>query len=77
MPSIPMTSAQIVDDLAARIMAGEYTAGQRLPSYAEFADLYSVSVSTVSRAVAILRDRGLVVGVQGRGLYVQYYPGED
>lgn len=70
MPAVPLTYAQIADDLAVRVAAGEYRPGQRLPSYAELASLYSVSVSTASRAVAILRDRQVVVGVPGRGVFV-------
>lgn len=70
MPAIPMGYAQIADDLASRIAAGEYTTGDRLPSYAELSRIYTVSVSTAQRAVSILRDRQLVVGVPGRGVYV-------
>jgi DNA-binding GntR family transcriptional regulator len=66
-----MTYRQIAADLAARIAAGEYDAADGLlPSYAKLADLYSVSVATVQRAISLLNDRGLVVGIPGRGVYV-------
>ncbi|MCX5119190.1 winged helix-turn-helix domain-containing protein [Micromonospora sp. NBC_00362] len=67
---IPMSSRQIADDLSDRIRAGEYPAGTRLPTLRELADLYSVSVSTIQRAQELVKDRGLVVGAAGRGVYV-------
>ena len=70
MPAIPMSSAQIVDDLIARIAAGEWEPGQRLPSYNELAELYSVRFGTIARVILILRERGVVVGVPGKGTYV-------
>lgn len=70
MPAVSMSYREVADDLAARIRAGEYPPGSRLPSYAQLATLYSVSVSTISRAVGLLRYQELVAGVQGVGLFV-------
>ncbi|WP_112679703.1 winged helix-turn-helix domain-containing protein [Micromonospora saelicesensis] len=56
--------------LATRIKSGEYAAGERLPTYSELSNLYDVSVTTVQRAIIVLQTRGLVVGLQGRGLWV-------
>lgn len=70
MPAVPMSSGQIADDLAARIAAGEYPPGSKLPSYAELGQLYNVASSTAARVILILRERGIVVGVPGRGVYV-------
>ncbi|MEU8254458.1 winged helix-turn-helix domain-containing protein [Micromonospora inaquosa] len=61
---------EVAEDLAARIKSGEYAAGERLPTYNELSDLYDVSVTTVQRAIIVLQTRGLVVGLQGRGLWV-------
>ncbi|MEV4119841.1 winged helix-turn-helix domain-containing protein [Micromonospora sp. NPDC049645] len=61
---------EVAEDLAARIKSGEYGAGERLPTYNELSDLYDVSVTTVQRAIIVLQTRGLVVGLQGRGLWV-------
>jgi GntR family transcriptional regulator len=61
---------EVAEDLKARIKSGEYPPGERLPTYKDLAALYSVSVTTVQRAIIILQDRGLVVGLQGRGLWV-------
>jgi GntR family transcriptional regulator len=69
-PPVPLTYRQVADDLAARITRGEYKPGYAIPSYRELAELYSVSISTASRAVALLRDRGVVIGVPGRGVFV-------
>lgn len=69
-PAIPMTGSEIVADLTERIRNGQYPPGTKLPSARELADLYEVSVSTIQRVVALLQERGLVVGQQGRGVYV-------
>lgn len=65
-----MTAEQILQDMTERIMSGEYPPGEKLPSYRELGDIYSVSFGTISKVVWILRDRGLVVGVRGVGIYV-------
>lgn len=70
MPVRRLSYRQIAADLTERIAQGEYAPGDPLPSYAELADLYGVSVSTSSRAYALLTDRGTVVSVVGRGMYV-------
>ncbi|PZF93334.1 winged helix-turn-helix domain-containing protein [Micromonospora deserti] len=71
MPAIPLSYVDIAADVTARIEAGEYQPGDKLPSYSKLAELYSVSFSTAARAVALLRDRGVVVGAPGRGVYVR------
>ncbi|SCF11204.1 regulatory protein, gntR family [Micromonospora haikouensis] len=71
---IPMSSRQIADDLTARINAREYQPGTKLPSLRELSDLYSVSVSTIQRALELTRDRGLTVGRAGSGVYVADEP---
>jgi len=48
-----MSSRQIADDLSARIRSGEYKPGEKLPSLREMAELYSVSVSTIQRALEL------------------------
>ncbi|WP_405107949.1 GntR family transcriptional regulator [Micromonospora sp. NBC_01405] len=67
---IPMSSRQIADDLTARISGREYKPGTKLPSLRELSDLYSVSVSTVQRALELTRERGLTVGRAGSGVHV-------
>jgi GntR family transcriptional regulator len=72
-PAMPqsMDYLQIADDIASRILMGEYPADSKLPSYREFALLYSVHISTVQRAISLLRDRRLVYGQAGRGVFVR------
>lgn len=71
-PIVPITMSyrEIADDLAARVAAGEYAPGAELPSYKALAKLYSVSMSTAARAYGLLIDRGVIVGQQGRGVFV-------
>ncbi|KWV33676.1 hypothetical protein AWV63_05685 [Micromonospora rifamycinica] len=72
--AIPMGYRKIAADLHARIQQGEYPPESRLPTYAELARLYSASVSTVQRAVMLLQAHGIIIGVQGAGLYVATTP---
>lgn len=65
-----MSSDQIYEDLIDRIRTGEYPPGTELPSYRELAKLYSVGRTTISVVLKRLKDAGLVVGVQGRGVFV-------
>jgi GntR family transcriptional regulator len=68
--TIPMGYRKIAADLRARIDNGDYPPGSKLPTYTELASLYSTSVSTAQRAVMLLQAQGVIVGVQGAGLYV-------
>jgi GntR family transcriptional regulator len=52
---------QLADDLAARIRAGEFRPGSRLPGRARLAAEYGVAEMTVRRAVEELEARGLVL----------------
>ncbi|MEV0459575.1 winged helix-turn-helix domain-containing protein [Catellatospora methionotrophica] len=67
---VPMSYTQIADDLADRIKSGEYPPGSKLPSYNELSTLYSVHFGTIARVIALLRDRGVVIGSPGRGTFV-------
>jgi len=60
----------IADDIAAKIAAGTYVPGGRLPGEAELAEEYGAAKMTVRRAVRELRERGLVETVYGKGTYV-------
>lgn len=65
---IPMSAAQIADDLADRIRGGEYPRGTKLPTYRELMDLYDVGYTTAATVVIMLKERGVVVGAPGRGV---------
>ncbi len=70
-PPRHLSYVQIADDIRERIKSGEYVVGEELPSYAELARIYSCSVSTITRALALLRSEHLVYGEQGRGTFVE------
>ena len=61
---------QIARWLRDRIESGEYPPGRRIPSEKDIMDLSGVARTTARRAVAVLRDEGLVVTTQGRGTHV-------
>ena len=62
------TYVQVADDVQRRIADGEIT--MKLPSERSFAEEYGVAYSTVRHAMAVLRDRGIIVTVHGRGTFV-------
>ena len=61
---------QIVDQITAKVMAGDWQAGQALPSIRELASASRVSVITVKRAYADLELAGIIVTRQGKGSFV-------
>jgi GntR family transcriptional regulator len=69
--TIPLSYRGIANDLAERIRIGEYPPGSKIPSYRQLATLYSVHISTAQKAVMALEERGVVVGVPGRGVFVR------
>lgn len=61
---------QIVDQVTARVMAGEWAPGQALPSIRELAAASAVSVITVRRAYEELERAGVIATRQGKGSVV-------
>lgn len=61
---------RVADDIAGRITSGELAPGTRLRSERDLAEHYGVAFHTVRRAMGILRERGLIVSVHGRGTFV-------
>lgn len=61
---------RLADHIAARIAAGHYPPNAMLPNEREMVPEYGVSIDTVRRAIAELRDRGLVVTLPSKGTYV-------
>jgi GntR family transcriptional regulator len=59
----------IRDDLRMRLNAGEWSAGERLPSETELAARYGVARMTVRQAVGALASEGAVVRRQGLGTF--------
>lgn len=67
--STPMY-AQIVDQVVAKVMAGEWKPGAPLPSIRELAAGSRVSVITVKRAYLELERAGVIVTAHGKGSFV-------
>jgi GntR family transcriptional regulator len=61
---------QVADILEARIKSGELPKEERLPSESQLMSEFEIGRSTARRAVAVLRDLGLVETVATRGTYV-------
>lgn len=61
---------QIVDQITAKVMAGDWAAGQPLPSIRELAAASQVSVITVRRAYEELERAGVIATRQGKGSVV-------
>jgi DNA-binding GntR family transcriptional regulator len=65
--SIKHVYEQVADVIAARIATDVYTI--KLPGERELAEEFGVSYITVRHAMAILRERGLIVSIHGRGTF--------
>lgn len=75
-PSAPkLVYVQVADHITARISSGELTPGGRLPAERDLAIEYGVAYDTIRRATALLRERGLIITIVGRGTFVK--PGGD
>jgi DNA-binding GntR family transcriptional regulator len=62
---------QIADDLRTQIRTGALAPGTALPSTAQLCQRYDVSASVVKAAISVLRTEGLIVGQQGKGVFVR------
>lgn len=61
---------QVAGHLAARMQAGELEPGRRLPPERDLAAEYGVAYHTIRNAMRVLRERGLIVTIHGRGTFV-------
>lgn len=66
----PPIFRRIAADLRDAIRRGEYLPGHQLPSGTALAAQYNVATQTVWNAINLLRAEGLVVGLQGAGVFV-------
>lgn len=67
--SAPMYS-QIMEQILAKILAGDWGPGHPLPSIRELASASKVSVITVKRAYLELEHVGVIITRQGKGSFV-------
>jgi GntR family transcriptional regulator len=61
---------QIAAILRRRIESGQYQPDTRIPTESELVDAFEVARTTARRAIAVLRDEGLIYTVPQRGSYV-------
>lgn len=75
---IPEGRASIYEQIAAtvrdQIVTGHYAPGQKLPSKTTLEQEHGVSRVTIRRAMAVLRNQGLVVVHHGHGYHVRDEP---
>jgi DNA-binding transcriptional regulator YhcF (GntR family) len=65
---------QIAEAIAARIVAGELVAGDRVPSTRQIVERYQVAMATATKALTELRVQGLVQAEPGVGTVVAAPP---
>ncbi|HEY7223054.1 MAG TPA: GntR family transcriptional regulator [Micromonosporaceae bacterium] len=65
---------QLADILTARIKTGALANGRPIPSEVQLQQEFGVARGTARKAVAALRDAGLVHTVMGKGTYVGPLP---
>ena len=61
---------QIADILRRRIESGQYQPDTRIPTESELIEAFEVARTTARRAIAVLREEGLIYTVPQRGSYV-------
>jgi GntR family transcriptional regulator len=61
---------QVADILRARIESGQLLPDRPVPSETQLQQEFGVARGTARKAIAVLREQGLVVTVMGRGSYV-------
>lgn len=62
---------RIADDLRAKIELGELAPGEQIPTFEKLADQYICSVTAVRKAVDLLKQQGLLISEQGKGVFVR------
>ena len=61
---------QLASELRTQISAGQLSPGSQLPSMAQLCSLHDVSSTVVRDALNELRRDGLIIGRQGKGVFV-------
>lgn len=65
----------VADHLELRIRAGQFKPNMPLPGERALAEQYGVALGTIRNATDLLRERGLVATLPGRGTFVK--PAEE
>lgn len=61
---------QLVEQFEDAIRSGKLHAGEQIPSMNDFAVRMGISKETVKKTYGILREKGLLIPLQGKGFYV-------
>lgn len=61
---------QVADHIAAAIGRGDLAPGDKLPAERDLADDWEIAVGTIRSAMAVLRERGLIVSSHGKGTFI-------
>ena len=61
---------QIMDEIKSKIISGEYTAGQRIPSVRELAEEARVNPNTMQKALMEAEREGYIVSMRTIGKYI-------
>src|SRR5437588_8668541 len=61
---------RIADDIRDKIARGELAPGDKLDSIRDLASRYNTAPMTIQRAIALLREAGLVASSQGHGNFI-------
>lgn len=61
---------QVAEIVRRRIDSGKYRPDTRIPTESELVEEFEVARTTARRAVAVLREEGLIYTVPNRGSYV-------
>jgi DNA-binding transcriptional MocR family regulator len=68
---------RIAQALENAVAEGELQAGDQIPAQREVARLLGIDFTTVTRAYALARERGLIEGATGRGTFIRSRSNED
>ena len=68
--SVVLEYERVVKDIADKIADGRLSRGDKLAAEPDLAAEYGVSYTTIRRAMEVLRERGLVESVWGRGTFI-------
>lgn len=67
----PEKYTKMANDLTQKIVNGEFSRGEKLPSQQELAKKYRISRSCVHTALNVLDERGLIDRLPGKGIYIK------
>ncbi|WP_030264554.1 winged helix-turn-helix domain-containing protein [Streptomyces violens] len=61
---------ELADQIQEEVRSGKLARGAALPAERRMTEVYGVSIGTVRRAVALLRERGVVATLPAKGTFI-------